>query len=144
MLRTIIVLTLFLSSVCFAVPVLEDVDNAPEIQSNTGVAGYGFNDSGWLSSVIMDVEFDKPSQVNQFFNQTYFKVEPKPSAKGKAKPVDSGLLNAVDDAFNNKQLLRVNPAEVSEPPLFLWVMFLGVMIMIVKNYGHLPVEGAWR
>lgn len=132
--KSIIFLYLALtSSISLSVPVFDAVAGAaaPQMQYNTGVAGYGMGNSGWIQSVMFDFEFSKPKEVNQFFKQTYFKVEPRPSAAFKQvkNPVDSGLLIAVDDAFNNKGLLKVNVTDVSEPPLVVWILFLGLMIL---------------
>jgi len=115
-------LTLFFSSACLAVPVL----NAPQ---KTGMAGYGMGDSGWIQSIMFDIEFSKPDEVNQFFKQTYFKVETKTSQSSNKKSVDSGLLSAVDDAFNNKSLLAIT--SVDEPPLLLLILvFSGLFLYL--------------
>jgi len=119
---SVLLLILF---VLIVVPVSKSrAGDVPIMSFNTGIAGYGANDSGWLYDLMWDIEFDKPKPIQQFFRQTHFEVKSKQSIE----PVSSNLLLAVDDTFNNPLLtLRVN--FVSNPSL-LSLMLLGFICLL--------------
>lgn len=117
MIRFAIILIAFVSSYAHAVPV-----------TTTGMAGYGFNDSGWTQSLIIDIEFDKTDDVQQFFKQTSFNMPTKPSAQTQQKPISSALLNGVAQSFNNQPVLRLNA--IDEPSL-LWLSGLASLCFVM-------------
>lgn len=125
----IVILMALISSVCVALPVASyDSSEAPQMQYNTGLAGYGANESGWLFTLFLDIEFEKPKPVQQFFRQTHFEVKSKQSVE----PVSNNLLLAVDDTFNNP-LLTLRANAVSEPSLLLLMLLGFIYLMQVKR-----------